>query len=185
MYYGLGIEANNTILPQSPLYKEEYASTWARFDPDKANALLDELGLTERDDDDYRLLPDGRTLEIIVETAGEDTEQSDVLELVRDSWALLGIKLFTKPSQREVFRNRIFSGETQISIWSGYENGMPTADMSPAEYAPTRQISLQWPRWGQYYETSGSAGEAARSRGGASAVEPPPRLDQLARSCRA
>jgi peptide/nickel transport system substrate-binding protein len=160
MYYGLGIEANNTILPQSPLYKEEYAATWARFDTDKANALLDEIGLTERDDDDYRLLPDGRTLEIIVETAGEDTEQADVLELVRDSWGLIGIKLFTKPSQREVFRNRIFSGETQMSIWSGYENGMPTADMSPAEYAPTRQISLQWPRWGQHYETSGSSGEA-------------------------
>ena len=29
-------------------------------DPDQANALLDEAGLTERDDDGFRLLPDGR-----------------------------------------------------------------------------------------------------------------------------
>ncbi len=159
IYYGLGIEANNTVLPQSPLYEVEYAETWARFDPDEANRLLDEIGLTELDDDDLRLLPDGRPLEIIVETAGEDTEQSDVLELIRDSWALLGIKLYTKPSQREVFRNRIFAGETQMSIWSGYENGVPTPEMSPSELAPTQQISLQWPKWGQHYETSGSAGE--------------------------
>lgn len=160
LYYGLGIEANNTVLPQSPLYRPDYAESWARHDPDAANALLDEMGLIARDGDGIRLLPDGRPIEIVVETAGEDTEQADVLDLVRDGWAALGIALFTKPSQREVFRNRIFAGETLMSIWSGYENGVPTADMSPAEYAPTRQMSLQWPRWGQYYETSGAAGEA-------------------------
>lgn len=160
LYYGLGIEANNTVLPQSPLYRPDYAESWARHDPDAANALLDEMGLVARDGDGIRLLPDGRPIEIVVETAGEDTEQADVLDLVRDGWAVLGIALFTKPSQREVFRNRIFAGETLMSIWSGYENGVPTADMSPAEYAPTRQMSLQWPRWGQHYETSGAAGEA-------------------------
>lgn len=159
MYYGLGIEGNNTVLDQSPLFRPEYRDSWAAFDPAKANSLLDDLGLTEWNDDGVRLLPDGRPLEIIVETAGEDTEQSDVLELVRDSWKLIGVKAYTKPSQREVFRNRIFSGETQMSIWQGYENGVPTPDMSPAELAPTKQISLQWPKWGQYYETSGMAGE--------------------------
>ena len=64
---------------------------------------------------------------IIVETAGESTEQTDVLELVRDSWRQIGIKLFTKPSQREVFRNRIFAGETLMSIDKGVENGLVTA----------------------------------------------------------
>ena len=159
LYYGLGIEANNTVLPQSPLYRLDYAERWARHDPEAANALLDEMGLVARDGDGIRLLPDGRPIEIVVETAGEDTEQADVLDLIRDGWAALGIALFTKPSQREVFRNRIFAGETLMSIWGGYENGVPTADMSPAEYAPTRQMSLQSPRWGQYYETSGAAGE--------------------------
>ena len=41
-----------------------------------------------------RLLPDGRPMEIIVENSGESTEQSDVLELIRDSWRKLGIRLF-------------------------------------------------------------------------------------------
>ena len=59
-----------------------------------------------------------------------------------------------------MFRNRIFSGETLMSIWYGLENGIPTADMSPAEFAPTSQQQLQWPKWGQYYETKGQAGEA-------------------------
>ncbi len=159
MYYGLGIEGNNTVLPMSPLYKPEYRSTWAGFDLGKANALLDEIGLTERDDRGVRLLPDGRPLDIIVETAGEDTEQTDVLELIHDSWLKAGIKLYSKPSQREVFRNRIFAGETQVAIWFGYENGVPTPDMSPAEFAPTTQQGYQWPMWGQFHETSGRSGE--------------------------
>jgi peptide/nickel transport system substrate-binding protein len=98
-------------------------------------------------------------MEIIVETAGEDTQQTDVLELIEATWRKAGIKLFTKPLQREVFRNRIFSGETLISVWGGLENGMPTADMSPHELAPTSQQQLQWPKWGQFYESQGATGE--------------------------
>jgi peptide/nickel transport system substrate-binding protein len=159
MFFGLGIGGNNTVLPQSPLYKPEYRDTWADYDLAKANALLDEIGLTERTSDGLRKLPDGRPLELVVETAGEETEQSDVLELVHESLLNLGIKIHTRPSQREVFRNRIFSGETLLSIWFGLENGIPTADMSPSEFAPTSQQQLQWPKWGQYYETKGQAGE--------------------------
>ena len=56
LYYGLGIGGNNTVLPQSPLYKPEYRDSWAAYDPEKANALLDEIGLTERSSDGLRLL---------------------------------------------------------------------------------------------------------------------------------
>ena len=159
IYYGLAREGNDTVFPKSPLFKPEYAKEWAKFDLKKANALLDEIGLTKRNEDNVRLLPDGRPLEIIVETAGESTEQVDVLELVASTWKKAGIKLFTKPLQREVFRNRIYSGETLMSVWGGLENGLPTPDMSPGELAPTQQEQYQWPKWGQYYETNGKAGQ--------------------------
>ncbi len=159
IYYGLALEANNTVLPASPLYREEYAKKWANFDPDRANALLDGLGLTARDGDGLRLLPDGRPMEIIIETAGEDTEQTDVLQLVHDSWRELGIKIYSKPLQREVLRNRIFTGTTLMSVWSGLENGVPTASMPPSELAPTDQQQLQWPKWGQFYQSGGAAGK--------------------------
>ena len=160
LFYGLGRQAQDTVLPGSPLYRDAYASAWADYDIDRANALLDEIGLTARDSDGVRLLPDGRLLEIIVETAGESTEQTDVLELIRDSWAKAGVKLFTKPSQRQVFRNRIFAGQTLMSVWFGMENGLPRPALSPAALAPTQQIQLQWPKRGQYYETKGMSGEA-------------------------
>lgn len=160
LYFGLALEANNTVLPDSPLFKEEYRTRDAEFDLAKANKLLDEMGLTKRHKDGVRLLPDGRPLEIIVETAGEDAEQTDVLELIGETWIKIGIKLFAKPSQRDVVRNRIFSGEAIMSVWSGLENGLPHAGINPAELAPTSQYGLQWPKWGQWHETKGQSGEA-------------------------
>ena len=112
-------------------------------------------------DDGLRLLPDGRPAELIVETAGESTEETDILHLVHDSWLKLGIKLHAKPLQRELLRNRIFSGQALMSVWSGWENGLASPAMSPAELAPTSQQQLQWPKWGQYHETGGMAGEPA------------------------
>lgn len=159
VFFGLGIEGNNTVLPESPLYRPEYRSNWATFDLDQANALLDEIGISERDDRGIRLMPDGRPLEIIVETAGESTEETDVLQLIADNWQDVGIKLHTKPSQREVFRNRIYAGDTHMSVWSGLENALPNAGTSPVELAPLNQVFLQWPKWGQYYQTKGRSGE--------------------------
>ena len=158
IFFGLAIEGQNTLLPQSPLFDPQYRSAWARFDPREANRLLDLIGLV-KGSDGIRQLPDGRPVEIIVENSGESTEQSDVLELIRDSWRRIGIKLFAKPSQLTLFRRRVFSGETLMSVDKGIENGLATPAMSPWEFAPTTQQQLEWPKWGQFYETKGTAGE--------------------------
>jgi len=160
VYYGLGSEGNHSVLPSSPFYESRFRDAYATFDLAEANRLLDEIGLTQRGSDGVRLMPDGRPLEIVVESAGENTEESDVLELIAHSWNQAGIKLFTKPSERTVLRNRIFAGDTVMAIWFGYENGSPTADTSPEEFVPVRQQSYHWPKWGQYYETKGQSGEA-------------------------
>lgn len=160
IYFGLAIEGQNTVLPQSPLYRPEYREAWAQFDLDGANKLLDEIGLTKRDSEGTRLLPDGRPMDIIIEDSGESSEKSDILELVRDSWRHLGIRLFSKPEQLTLFRERVFSGQAVMSLDNGIENGLATARRSPAEFAPTSQQQLEWPKWGQFMETKGKAGEA-------------------------
>ena len=159
LYFGLAHPANNSIIPASPLYREEFGRRCIAHDPALANRTLDELGL-KPDRKGVRQLPDGRPMELIVETAGEDSEQVDMLDLIRDQWAAIGIKISSKPSEREVLRNRIFSGDALMTIFYGIDNGTPTALMPPAAFAPTSQFDQpQWPRWGQYYETKGGAGE--------------------------
>ena len=99
-------------------------------------------------------------MQIIIQTAGESTEESDALELIKMYWKKAGVDLFTKPSQREVFRNRVYAGAAVMSVWTGLENALVTSEMTPAELAPTMQTQLQWPRWGEYYETVGASGQA-------------------------
>jgi peptide/nickel transport system substrate-binding protein len=159
IFYGVAVPSNNTVLPESPLFRDEYQTKWAEYDPDLANELLDGLGLTERNSDGIRLLPDGRPLQIVVETSGEETEQTDVLELVADHWKQVGVSLFIKPSQREVFYNRINAGETQMAVWWGLENALLTPGMSPAEFAPFSPDQFEWPAWGLWAQTSGQMGE--------------------------
>jgi len=159
LYFGFAIEGANAVLPESPLFKKSYQTAWARYDIKAANKLLDEMGLRKRNSQGYRLLPDGREMELLVETTGESGEHGDVLSLVEDTWRKIGIRMFRKIYRREVLRRRVFSGETMMSMWSGLENGLPTPAMPPEELAPTRQIHLQWPKWGQYRETGGKVGE--------------------------
>jgi peptide/nickel transport system substrate-binding protein len=160
LYYGFGVVGQNTEL-RSPVVHEDPRRAYAAYDPRQANRLLDEMGLTARDSRGFRLRPDGRRLDLIVETSGESTEHTDVLELVREMWADLGIELLVRPSQLEVFRRRVFSGEAVMSGYNGnFGFGFPTPAMNPDWLAPVSTQHLQWSRWGGYYESKGKQGEA-------------------------
>jgi peptide/nickel transport system substrate-binding protein len=159
IFFGLANPGNNTALPASPLYDEERSQLYATYQPEAANALLDEIGLTERNGEGIRLLPNGEPLEIVVQTAGERTMEVDILELIADTWRDVGVAMYTNTSQRDVFRTRIFSGETAMSVWYGFDNALFTASTVPRELAPVEQAWLQYPKWGQYVQTGGDAGE--------------------------
>ena len=160
MYSGIATPANNTILPASPLWRDELANECQTFDPERTNEILDGLGLDQRNPAGVRLLPDGRPMELVVESSGEDNEQSDVLELIADQWAQIGFKIASKPSDRQIMRSRVYAGTALMSMFFGIDNGVPTSAMPPRDFAPTSQgDQLQWPKWGQHYETKGEAGE--------------------------
>ena len=164
IFFGLAQESANTILRESPLYRDEYRTAWIAFDPAKANQLLDEVGLTKRASDGTRLLPDGRRAEIIVDTQGAGTNETDMVELINDDYRAIGVKIFAHTSSPDMFRRRIYAGETVMSLASGLDtgidNGTPTADMEPSELAPSGESQLRWPLWGTYVATGGRQGEA-------------------------
>ncbi|WP_429820092.1 ABC transporter substrate-binding protein [Ensifer sp. B1-9] len=159
VFYGLTKESADTVLQDSPLFRPEFASAWIAHDPAQANALLDEVGLTQRGSDGIRILPDGRAAQIVVETAGESTLETDVLQLITDYWQKIGISLFIRTSQRDTFRSRAVGGEIIMSMWFGLDNGVPTPGMNPGQLAPTADDQLQWPVWGLNYLSHGEMGQ--------------------------
>jgi peptide/nickel transport system substrate-binding protein len=159
VYLGMAKPSNNTIMERSELFKPEYATKWATYDPKLSNQLLDEAGLNKRRPDGIRLLPDGRPATIVVEHSSEETEDADALQLIGECWKKVGIEMLTKPQTLDNFRLRAFSGDAIMTAYAGFVTAVPSVDTSPREFAPTMQGGLQWPRWGMYVESKGKQGE--------------------------
>ncbi len=159
LYFKLAKPGAMSVLPASAFYNEDNQAAWAQFDPETANRLLDEAGLDKRDKNGIRMLPDGRSMELIIETAGERQEVENALQIVTDNWRDVGVKLVMRPLDRDILRNRVFAGNSMASVWFGWDNGIPQVYTSPAYLAPTDQVFLAWPKWGQYHQTGGEVGE--------------------------
>jgi peptide/nickel transport system substrate-binding protein len=160
MLLGLGLEGNNTVMPESPLNDEANRSVNATYNPDLANSLLDGVGLIQRSGEGVRLLSDGRELEVVVEVAGDSRDIIDALQLIAEFWRDVGVKLFIKPQEPGVLRNRSYAGRTVMVAGPGLDNAVPTAEMPPYELAPVLSENYAWPLWGEYDETQGKRGEA-------------------------
>ncbi len=160
IYFGMAEERANAALPASPFFDPAAATAFAAQDLAQANALLDEIGLTQRAADGVRLLPDGRRLEIVIEGAGERPEEADAVELLTEAWREAGIRVIWRPLDRDILRNAAYRGEAMMPVWYGWDNGIPTADTPPDGLAPVDQANFSWPMWGQHFQTGGAAGEA-------------------------
>ena len=158
LYFGLASEGGMSALSQSALYNDDNTHAWSMMNLVHANALLDDMGLTDRTPAGLRKLPDGRPMEFVIETAGERSEEENALAIIADTWRDLGIRLIMRPLDRDILRNRIYAGRTMASVWFGWDNGLPGPSTSPSYLAPTNQEFFAWPMWGQYYQTVGQAG---------------------------
>ncbi|WP_312223123.1 ABC transporter substrate-binding protein [Rhizobium rhizoryzae] len=98
---GLGEARSASPVSGSPYYQEDLEKHWAEFDPEKANKLLDQIGLNKKDADGFRLGPDGKRVTIVVE-ANQDAF-ANTLELVRNSWKDIGIELQARIIDRTAF----------------------------------------------------------------------------------
>jgi len=159
LYFGLAKEGAMTALPASPFYDDKNHHAWAQYDLKAANAMLDEMGLTERRADGIRLLPDGRPMMFIVATAGERQEVKNALQITTDTWRDIGVQLVIRPLDRDILRSRVGAGIAMAAVWFGWDNGIPQPYTSPAYLAPRQQDFFAWPKWGQYFLTEGQAGE--------------------------
>ena len=94
VYFGLGTPRQATTLPSSSFYKPEWGEEHPsiKYDPDKASALLDAIGLTARDADGFRLGPDGKALVLLVEYAEAFTDPT-MFELMKEYWEDVGLKI--------------------------------------------------------------------------------------------
>jgi len=170
IYFGLGEPQQYTAFSPLPSFvTEEMAQASAQFDPDMANALLDEIGMVDVDGDGMRELPNGDTLVLNMQVATQDISIK-LVELVGQNWREVGINNTVKEVTTDEFRSAQSANQLDVLM---YSKGQPLAViLGNAEvfqppfdnYFNLRTGML----WGEYIDTNGASG-----------VEPPEYVYQM------
>lgn len=113
LFFNLGVPRQWGVSSASPFYEDWMGSYYADYDPDQANALLDEMGLT-MGPDGVRLRPDGAPLKIVLWDA---IDRINMSELMAEYWKAVGVDVEINPSTREAFQQALLAGEVQASVW--------------------------------------------------------------------
>jgi peptide/nickel transport system substrate-binding protein len=155
----LGMAEPNQVSPlsSSPFYWEEQAKNRLEYDPELANSLLDEMGLTEKDGDGYRLRPDGERLSITYEYAPIFGAWGDIGELLSAQWKELGIELLVTEEARQLFYERKQANEHDMGVWTG--NGEFNPLIGPRWFLPENNESIQATVYAQWFNSNGAEGE--------------------------
>ncbi|MBE0695400.1 MAG: hypothetical protein IH586_00600, partial [Anaerolineaceae bacterium] len=118
VFLGTGVQRQAAPNPEDSFFKKEWEDHCAQYDPAKANALLDDLGLKDKDADGYRKRSDGKTLELLIEyTTNIDSPAKDVIALVVQHWKAVGIKTQYKEIDRDLLFSRGTTNELMIGVW--------------------------------------------------------------------
>ena len=93
VYYNNLRERANSMLP--PVFKSFYDKSLKgyTYDPDKANALLDEAGYKDVNNDGLREDPEGKPFEIKYATAAGDDIAEDITQFFLQNWKDVGLNV--------------------------------------------------------------------------------------------
>lgn len=138
--------------------ESELFQSWAQYDPDLANQMLDEIGLTERDADGFRKAPNGDDLLLVISAnTSWPVETPELMELVRGYWAEVGINATVTPEEGTLWTTRHNNGEHDVSARGGHFGGGPVhPTLNPNTFALG---GWQWsPEWAKWLDTDGAEG---------------------------
>lgn len=150
IYEGLFEPRQASPVSGSPNYDAEFEQRWVEYDPDRANALLDEMGFTERNADGFRLRPDGETLGFtILFTDALGGQRSDEVTLVEGYWEAVGINVSQELVERSLYEERTNAGDVDVGVWGADRNSVVMADTS--RYTAEQSDGPWAPLFGQWW----------------------------------
>lgn len=134
-------------------YQEGWANQWTEFDPERANQLLDEIGLTKRDKDNFRTYEDGSDLTLTVIESNTDTES--FLELLKKYYEDMGLKTNIKIVDQGTHFEMKYANQVPMTT----ENiSVANVAFRPDTLVPLRVITPWFGHYGLYSSSGGKEG---------------------------
>lgn len=153
--------------PDSPYHHPRLRNSYIAYDPTRANALLDELGLTRRDGEGFRTFPDGSRMSFALNLS--DYAIQGPAQFVIDDWAAVGVRVAARTRARRLFEQEKLTFEHDFTVWTGESEFYPLVE--PRNFVPTYFEAFYAPGFGAWYQYGGMYRNPAARR--PSAIEPP------------
>ncbi|MGH6923630.1 MAG: ABC transporter substrate-binding protein [Propylenella sp.] len=140
---------------------------WSTFEPDKANAMLDELGLTKRDGEGYRVYPEsGKRISLELLTYVAFMDYTALGEMIAQNYKDLGIEINVVEMERTASQTRRRANLVELTIDTTW--GAENIFGHPTELWPISSYSCAGPEYGRYVASQGKEG-----------APPPPEMVKL------
>ncbi|WP_298863279.1 ABC transporter substrate-binding protein [uncultured Sulfitobacter sp.] len=158
--FGLGTPQQYVGFSPTPDFvPAEWEQHFAQHDPEMAKALLDEIGVVDKDGDGMRELPNGEPLILNLQVATQGISIK-IVELVGQSWRDVGINNTVKEVTSDEYRSSQSSNQLDVTLW---EKSVPLAVVlgngeifiPPYDnYFNMRTAML----WGEWVDSDGASG---------------------------
>jgi peptide/nickel transport system substrate-binding protein len=140
--------------------KPEWFTKDIEYDPETANAILDEIGL-EKGTDGFRLRPDGKPLVIHLFYALQFGDPA-LHELAKEYWEAVGVKVELKEMSTEAYRAMAANNDHDIQVTNtGLELEAPAYSNPLRFYPPFGDPALEplfGGPWAEWHATNGEQG---------------------------
>ena len=158
IYVGQGEPYQAAPRPESAFYDEQLAKQYTEYDVELANEYLDRA-FPEKDAQGFRLGPDGERITINFEIDAVMTDFIDMLELLEDYWAEVGVEVNTRTSDRSLWQVRVKEGGEQDAVIHTFGGGTgQRVVQDPRYWFPFNLNSMYAPAWAHWYNLPGDGG---------------------------
>ena len=126
VFLGLGEARQAVPAPWHPYFPgKDVAEKYTQFDPDKANKMLDALGLTKRDAQGVRLMENGKPLTIEINVVPAFGAWPDVGQLVAKNWQAVGVNAVVQIRERALAFNMRSANQLMTEVWNEDTTAFP------------------------------------------------------------
>jgi peptide/nickel transport system substrate-binding protein len=141
---------DNVYFGYASVSAETVDPAYAAQDIEKANKLLDDMGLTKKDADGYRLYPDGSTMDILLENGQQAPDLAPISELVAANLKKVGIKVTVKAIDSSLHGQKGAANQLQMWVMWSHDIGWDNDVNSEARAGRL---------WADYINSNGASGE--------------------------
>jgi peptide/nickel transport system substrate-binding protein len=158
VFLGLG-EARQAIpAPWHPYFPgDEWAKKYTQYKPDEANKLLDGLGLTKKDGQGIRLMPNGKPVTLELSVVPAFAAWPDVAQLVAKDWEKVGVKVVVQQRERALHFKMREANELQTEMWNEDTTAFPFTGNAKVDPRNSPILTLG-PLFGKWAQTKGAEG---------------------------